>query len=288
MRSKYIFISLLVLLIIPAVSQAQTDVSLFFKKGDQEQLEFVESSSGNLFSKLGHHGPAIENSWYGLRMYFDKKTAIDVYSKALERLELKEKQWYPSKKEQGEGWGADYYKVGKTVGLGGVKLWDKGQIIDLHPVSKRTARVMHYGDSASMEMVSEGISYRGNYVDISVQVTVYADHRMAKVQASCISGETVQFATGINYFDKLEVVKTEQYIATWGIHPEDVAAEKIEVGAAIFIPTGYSGRIQKLENQFILISDQRQTINFQITSANKREAEFNSMADFIDLLEGLK
>jgi len=287
MRSKYIFISLLVLLIIPAVSQAQTDVSLFFKKGDQEQLEFVESSSGNLFSKLGHHGPAIENSWYGLRMYFDKKTAIDVYSKALERLELKEKQWYPSKKEQGEGWGADYYKVGKTVGLGGVKLWDKGQIIDLHPVTNRTARVRHYGDSASMAMVSEGISYRGNSVDISVQVTVYADHRMAKVQASCISGETVQFATGINYFDKLEVVKTEQYIATWGIHPEDVAAEKIEVGAATFIPSGYRFETQKLENQYILISDIKQSISFQITSANKREVEINSMGDFVDLLEDL-
>ena len=94
-------------LFLPALCQAQTDVSLFFKKGDQKQLLSVESKSGNLFSKLGHHGPAIENPWYGLRLYFDKKTAIDVYSKAEKRLELKEKQWYPSKKEQQEGWGAD-------------------------------------------------------------------------------------------------------------------------------------------------------------------------------------
>jgi len=287
MRRKLVIASLSVLLILPAMSQAQTDVSLYFKKGDKKQLEFVESESGNLFSKLGHHGPAIENPWYGLRMYFDKKTAIDVYSKAQQRLELKEKQWYPSKKEQGEGWGADYYKVGKTVGLGGVKLWDKGQIINLHPVTNRTARVRHYGDSAIMTLVSEGISYRGNKVDISVQVTVYANHRMAKVQASCLSGEAVQFVTGINFFDKLQVVKTEQYIATWGIHPEDVAAEKVEVGAAIYIPSGYRFETQKLENQYILISDIKQSISFQITSANKREAEINSMEDFVELLEDL-
>ena len=287
MRRRSIFISLSLLMILPAMSQAQTEVSLFFKKGNQEQLEFVESSSGNLYSKLGHHGPAIENPWYGLRLYFNKKTAIDVYSKAQQRLELKEKQWYPSKKEQGEGWGADYYKVGKTVGLGGVKLWDKGQIINLHPVTNRTARVRHYGDSASMTLVSEGIPYRGDHVNISVQVTVYTNHRMAKVQASCLNGEAVQFVTGINYSDELEVVKTEQYIATWGIHPEDVAAEKVEVGAAIFVPSEFQFEIQKLENQYILISDIKQSISFQITSANKREAEINSMEDFIELLEDL-
>jgi hypothetical protein len=272
------------LLILPALTHAQTDVSLFFKKGNQEQLTFVESESGNLYSKLGHHGPAIENPWYGLRLYFSKKTAIDVYSKAQNRIELREKQWYPSKKEQLEGWGADYYKVGKSVGLGGIKLWDEGQVIDLHPVSRRSASVKQYGDSASMRMISEGIPYKGQKVDIGVQVTVYADRRIAEVEASCISGEDVQFVTGINFFDHLEIKKTEQYIATWGIHPEDVAAEKVEVGAAIFIPPGINFDIRKLEDQYILISDLRQNLKFQISSANKREAGINAMEDFIELL----
>lgn len=285
MRIKPLFICLSMLLIFPALSQAQTDVSLFFKKGDQKQLESVESESGNLYGKLGHHGPAIENPWYGLRLYFDKKAAVDVYSKAKNRLELREKQWYPSKKEQREGWGADYYKVGKTVGLGGVKLWDKGKIINLHPVSKRTAKVKHYGDSASLEMISEGIPYQGNKVDIKVRVTVYNKERAARVEASCLSVERVQFVTGINYFDKLDVVKTARYIATWGIHPEDVAAEKVEVGAAIFIPSGFNHEIQQLDDQYIIVSDQRKSISFQITTANKREAGIDSKEDFIELLE---
>jgi hypothetical protein len=272
------------LLLPPALIQAQTDVSLFFKKGDQKQIEFVESASGNLYNKLGHHGPAIENPWYGLRLYFSKKTAIDVYSKARAGLELKDKQWYPSKKEQVEGWGADYYKVGNTVGLGGVKLWDKSKLVDLHPVIRRSARVTHNGDSASMEMISEGVIYKGEQVDISVQVTVYAGRRDAKVRVSCISGHKVQFVTGINYFNKLKVVKTEDYIATWGIHPEDVAAEKVEVGAAVFIPTGEYIDIQKLKNQYILISEPVRSMEYTITSANVREEGINSMEDFIDLL----
>lgn len=285
MRGIYRRLTLCILLMPATLIQAQTDVSLFFKKGDQKQIEFVESESGNLYNKLGHHGPAIENPWYGLRLYFSKKTAIDVYSKSQERLELKEKKWYPSKEEQADGWGADYYKVGNTVGLGGVKLWDKGELVDLNPVKRRTARVTHYGDSASMEMISEGIPYRGENVDISIQVSVHARKRNAKVRARCLSGQNVQFVTGINFFENLELEKTEDYIATWGVHPEDVAAEKVEVGAAIFIPSGIYFDIQKLQDQFILISEQRQSMEITVTSANAREEGINSMEDFIDLLK---
>lgn len=283
MRS--VIIGLVLFIILPGLSLAQTDVSLYLKKGSSEQLEYVESKKGNLFKKLGHHGPAIENPWYGLRLYFDKKAAIDVYSKAQTRLELKEKQWYPSKKEQLAGWGADYYKVGNTVGLGGVKLWDNGQIIDLHPVTMRSARLGKIGNSAWMEMVSKGIPYKGNTVDVQVRVTVYANDRKARVEASSMNGEKLQFVSGINYFENLEVVKTDQYIATWGIHPEDVAAEKIKVGGAIFIPQGSNFEIQKMKDQYILISEPKQDIAIQIISASEREKEFKSMDDFIDLLE---
>lgn len=287
MTMKAIWVSMFLLLAFPFVSRAQTDASLFFKKDKQTQLEIVESKSGNLFNKLGHHGPAIENPWYGLRIYFDKKAAIDVYSKGRKGLELKEKQWYPTKKEQLEGWGADYYKAGKTVGLGGIKLWDNGQIIDLHPVTNRRAQVWHYGDSASMEMISEGIPYKGKLVDVSVRVTVYTHSREAKVETRSLSGEDLQFVTGINYFEHLEVRQTENYIATWGIHPEDVAAEKIEVGGAIFIPAGSTCEIQKHDAQYILISNPRQKLTYNITTASKREDKYQSMKNFVGLLEAL-
>lgn len=41
--------------------------------------------------------------------------------------------------------GADYYKVGPTVGLGGIRLWDGENVLPLDPVSKRTARVVKEG-----------------------------------------------------------------------------------------------------------------------------------------------
>lgn len=284
---KASLIGLSILLAHPLVLSAQTDVSLYFKNNETEQKVFVESKSGNLFNKLGHHGPAIENQWFGLRLYFDKKAAIDVYSKEKQQMELKEKKWYPTKNEQRSGWGSDYYKVGKTVGLGGVKLWDNGRIINLHPVTTRTAKVENAAGHASMVMVSEGVPYKGGEVDISVKVTVFDSNRKALVEAKVLEGEEVQFVTGINFFSTLEVVQTEGYIATWGLHPEDIPADPTKVGAAIFIPTSYDCKIKKLDDQYILVSDERQEIAYEITTASEREAEYTSMDDFIELLETL-
>jgi len=262
--------------------QAKTDISLFLKKDKHTYLSEIESESGNLFRKLGHHGPAVENPWLAFRMYFDKKTAIDVYSKALPGLELRETRWYPSKDEQRSGSGADYYKVGKTVGLGGVKLWDGEELVDLHPVSRRSASVVNTADSSYMEMLSEGISYKGKEVDILVRLTVYPDQREARVEAFSRNGDPVQFATGINYFEDSEVVKNDNYIATWGIHPEDVAAEKVKIAAAIKFNKNDFERQVDDGSQYLLISKPGTGIGCWISSANAREPVVNTFEKFLE------
>ncbi|MEX2371070.1 MAG: DUF4861 family protein [Bacteroidales bacterium] len=265
--------------------QAKTDVSLFMKRRENVQMDSVASASGNLFNKLGHHGPAIENQWYGLRLYFHKKAAIDLYSKAKPGLELREKHWYPDKEEQRAGWGADYYKVGNTVGLGGIKLWDGKRVVDLHPVSRRSANVENGEGYAVMEMLSEGVSYKKEKVDIMVRVTVYDNRREAKVEACSMTGEPVQFVTGLNYFQGLEVLKGENYVATWGIHPEDVAAEKVEVGAGLVFSEATITEHLDDGKQYLYISKPLKHFAVMVTSCNAREGEMNS---FESLLKEVK
>lgn len=275
---------LLISLCSNSYAQSLTDVSLFMKKDRDNYLNEVESKSGNLFTKIGHHGPAIENQWFGLRIYFNKKTAIDVYSKAKPGLEIRDTKWYPSKEKQRAGWGADYFKVGKTLGLGGVKLWDGEKVIPLNPVTKRTAKVVQTSDSSYMEMISEGVPYKGGNVSILVRVTVYADDRVAKVESLELNDKSVQFATGINYHKGQTVKKTENYIATWGIHPEDVAAEKVEIGAAIiFDESDFSSQMDD-GKQHLLISNPTTYLKTHITSANAREPGLNTMQKLIETL----
>lgn len=287
MLKKQIALLFLILFTQVGIGQDRTDVSLYLKKKG-EQLDSISSANGNLFHKLGHHGPAVENPWLAFRFYFDKRTSIDIYSKASPAMELKEHYWYPDRSEQEKGAGADYYKVGKTVGLGGVRLWDGDKLIPLHPVSRRTARVFHCSDSSYMELQSEGVEYLDQKVNILVRLTVYPDRREARVEAFSLSGHEVRFATGINYFDDFTVRRKEGYIATWGLHPEDVAATPTRVGAAILFSSRQFEKQVDDGKQILLVSKPSTKVTTWITSGNAREKELNSFDGFISYVEQLE
>ncbi|MBN2261524.1 MAG: DUF4861 family protein [Prolixibacteraceae bacterium] len=286
---KYLLIINTLLLITANIwaQSPKTDVSLFMRADSTKYLSEVSEKTGDLYKTIGHHGPAVENQWLALRMYFDHKAAIDVYNKAKPGLELKQARWYPKPQEQKNGWGADYYKVGSTVGLGGIRLWDGEKVVKLDPVSMRTARVKSEPESASMEMISEGVQYKNTKVDILVRVTVYNDCREAKVEAISLTDEPVQFVTGVNYHSNHSQQIGVGYIATWGLHPEDVAAEIISLGAAIiYNPNDFIDRIDD-GKQHLLISKPTKMLQTRITSACEREKEINTFKKFVDYLDKL-
>lgn len=264
---------------------SQTDVSLFFRADSSRQISEVSSEDGDLFLELGHHGPAIENSWMGLRMYFDHKCAIDVYSKAKEGLELAEAKWYPTIEQQQQGWGADYYKAGSSLGLGGIRLWDGEGVVKLDPVSKRIARVVKGVDSSYLEMQSEGVPYKNGTADILVRVMVFSSMRKAKVEAFVLSDEPVQFITGINYHKTTKVYEGANYIATWGLHPEDVAAKVIEIGGAILYNPKDFTKIFDMDGQRLLLSKSTKYLRTWVTVASTLEQEINKLHLFVDYLE---
>lgn len=279
---KKLFLFLFLLQASFLAAQNMTDVSLFLRSDSATYLNQVSSESGDLYRALGHHGPAIENEWLALRLYFDKKAAIDVYSKATPGLELGTYKWYPTPQQQLVGKGADYYKVGPTVGLGGIRLWDGEKVLPLDPVSNRTARVVKEGSVSYMEMLSEDVPYLNRKVDILVRVTVYSGFRKAKVEAFALSDDDVAFVTGINYHQGQQVVVEEDCIFTWGLHPEDVAAEQVELGSAIFVNPDDFDQTKDDGNQHIFISKPGRQISLWISSANGKEPFVNTLGRFID------
>ena len=267
-----------------AFAQNQTDISLKWKDSDKQEC-VIESETGDLYKKLEHHGPAVENEWLGLRLYFDYKVAVDVYNKTRPGLELAAARWYPTVEQQKEGWGADQYKVGTTVGLGGVRLWDGEKEVFLNPVSKRIARVKKEANISYMEMLSEDIPYKGDTIDVLVRVTVFSGIREAKVEAFAFSSKPVQFLTGVNYHDATETKQGEKYICTWGIHPEDVAAFQLNIGAAIIYNPADFESVTKAEKQYQMVTKPTNYMATWITSACEKEQTLNSMAAFVLYLE---
>ena len=269
-----------------SVAENKTDVSLGWK-GKPRTETVISSKTGDLYDKVEHHGPAIENEWIGLRLYFNYKCAIDVYNKTKPQLELEKTAWYPTPEQQKDGWGADQYKAGETVGLGGVRLWDGEKVVFLNPVSKRTARVRKEANQSYMEMLSEGVPYKDGTVDILVRVTVFSGMREAKVEAFALCDKPVQFLTGINYHPDTQTKQGDHYIMTWGIHPEDVAAFQLNIGAGIvYNPDDYVS-IKKEEKEFQMISKPTKYLETWITSACEKEKDLNNMEKFTEYMEQL-
>ena len=265
--------------------QNNTDTSLYMKSDKITYLTDIGSESGDLYKTIGHHGPAIENEWMALRIYFSEKVAIDVYSKQKPGLELKGASWYPTVEQQKGVWGADYYKVANTVGLGGVKLWDGEKVVPLNPVTNRLARVGKTDTTSWMEMISKGVPYKGEKVDILLRVTVFSGKREAKVEAICLSKTKVQFVTGVNYFKGFKSDKGANYIAVWGLHPEDVAAESIEVGAAIkYNPKDYVKNVDD-GTQYLLVSKPTNHLETTILSSCAKEQELNTFEKLVSYVK---
>ena len=261
-------------------AENNTDISLFLKEAPGKQVSECFSEFGDMYLTLGHHGPAIENEFVGFRMFFDRKAAIDVYSKTRQGLELDGAAWYPTQEQQADGWGGDYYHVGDTVGLGGIRLWVGEKVIPLDPVRGRYGRVVKEGSVSFMEIRSEGVPYRGREVDVLVRVTVFSNVRNAKIEAFALSGESVQFVTGLNHREDEQFLTQESCILSWAPASGGVASRDIEIGAALMFNAGHIARRLDDDAQALLISTPRKFFEYWISSANSKEPDLNTLKKF--------
>ena len=270
--------TILLLCFIASVASAQTARSLF-RLSDSLQVIEVASELPCIAEELGHEGPAIENSHMALRMRFDDSGAIDVYSKSGRGMELMQYLWATTKGQCDTlHVGYDAYEVGATLGLGGVALWDGNEVVRLDATKGRTAKVGDTGKGVYMEMVSYGVPYKGEYVDISVRVDVVAKSRVAVVTAKELSGSKVNFVTGVNYHPGQKVMETPGVVSVWGPHP--VGEGAFAVGAGMLYSEKLFQTSEKTEDMVRLISKPSSKVSMKIISASTKEAELNNAKRF--------
>lgn len=272
------------------LSYAQTDVSLFWKK-DSLQITELHSAEADQYRKVGHHGPAVENMYMAARIYFNNSGAIDIYSKQKAGLELREYKWYPNKQQMANGAGCDEYRVGKTVGLGGISLWKNNQEVKLVATRGRDVRVVK-GDTCSyIEMISRGVCYGSDSVDIAVRVYAYANKRTMDVEAECISGQKVQFMSGVNYHEGQEIIIDQAHIAVWGIHPADIVENPLPIGGGIAFDNHKWRHVKNVEEngmKRIVSVMPCHKVRTTIVAACSRESELNNSADFFKFVRSIR
>ena len=285
MNKGFIFF-IAISLIAPALAQAQTASSLFLRS-DSLQVKEIVSDQADMYKKVGHHGPAVENSHMALRIYFNDSGAIDLYSKSGRGMELLKYKWYPSEIDQTEnGAGCDEYMVGKAVGFGGIALWDGESEVKLVATRGRTARVGDTSKGSYAELIAYGVPYKGDTVDISIRIDVLAKKREAKVTARELSGKKVQFLTGVNFHEGEKVSMGSGWASVWGIHPANVSTDPKPVGAAILFNAKKFESVEKTENMVRLVSYPASSVSTELVAASTKEAELNSVKRFEAYVSG--
>jgi len=261
-------------------AQAQTAHSLFWRK-DSLQVAEIVSEIGNQFNKVGHHGPAVENSHMALRIYFNDSGAIDVYSKPGDGMELLKYLWYPSlEDERAGGSGNDHYIVGKTVGLGGIALWDGVREVKLVATKGRTARAGSTDRGSYAEMIAYGVEYMSESVDVSIRIDVDERSREAEVTTKELNGKKVCFLTGVNCHEGQKIFVGKDYIGVWGFHAGDRSPVSVEVGAGMkFRARDFSCAV-KSENLVKIISRPTSEIRTRIVASSTKEQELNTVEKF--------
>ena len=279
-------ITALFFFIVPVLAQAQTASSLFLR-ADSLQVKEIVAETADMYKKVGHHGPAVENSHMALRIYFNNSGAIDLYSKNGRGMELLKYKWYPTEKDQEEnGAGCDEYMVGKTVGFGGIALWDGESEVKLVATGGRTARVGDTSKGSYAEMIAYGVPYKGDTVDISIRIDMFAKKREATVTATELSGKKVQFLTGVNYHEGERVSMGEGWVSVWGVHPANVSTDPKPVGAAILYNAKKFESVTKTENMVRLVSFPASSVSTKLVGASTKEAELNSAKRFEAYVSG--
>lgn len=281
MRRIRFVLTALALLLTASVSEAQTATSLFWKK-DKVQVKEIVSEEAVQYKTVGHHGPAVENSHMALRIYFNDSGAIDVYSKRGRGMELLKYLWYPTAEDQElRSAGCDEYRVGKTVGLGGIALWDGEKVVKLKATKGRTARVGETKKGSYAEMIAYGVEYMGDMVDISIRIDMRNDKRTATVTATELNGKKVHFLTGVNYHEGQSIEYGEGYISVWGIHPADVSTSPIPIGGGMFFSKNDFTPVEKTGDMLRIISSKPVSkIKTTVISASTKEAELNTASRF--------
>ena len=257
---------------------AQTAKSLFWRS-DSLQVSEIVSETGDQYRKVGHHGPAVENSHLALRIYFNDSGAIDLYSKSGRGMELERYLWYPSAEAQETaGAGCDSYIVGKTVGFGGIALWDGENEVKLVATKGRTARVGDTKKGSFAEIISYGVPYKGDFVDISIRIDVTAKSREAVVTAAELSGKKVLFLTGVNFHEGQKVTTGKEFISVWGTHPAKELS--MPIGAGMKFSEKDFPTMEKTDAMVRLISGPESQVRTTLVGASVKEAELNSVKRF--------
>ena len=224
---------------------------------------------------IRYEGPGWESDKIGYRFYLDWRNATDIFGKKVTDMVLQNvgQDGFDSYHEMSD-WGMDILKVGESLGIGSVAMWD-GQ----------TARRVAETDKLECHIISDGFiqsqirtKYTGWKIadkkyDLISNLTINAGSRITRHEL-IISGDPPNLCTGIVKHESAKLFHSQdledgwQYLATYG--KQSLADDNL--GMAILFYT--SSLIEITEDEYshvVVMKPNHNKVNYYFLAAWEKE-----------------
>ena len=186
-------------------------------------------------------GPQWESDKVAYRFYLDWRNAIDITGKKVSSLVLKNMGVKDTIADNNESfhtmaeWGMDIFKVGNSLGIGSLGIWDNGKVNMLSKIDSSKCEIAMNGPVKSEIITSYyGWNVNGKKYSVESKLSILAGSRLTEHFVS-LTGNPENIVTGLAKYHDTKFIKSNNkkgwnYIALYG--KQSLAGDSL--GIAVF------------------------------------------------------
>lgn len=240
---------------------------------------------------IRYEGPGWESDKVGYRFYLDWRNAVDVFGKTTDAVVLQQvgQDGFDSYHEM-QDWGMDVLKVGKSLGVGSLAIFQDGKAIRIEKTDSVNARISENGVVySSITTNYYGWQLADQKLDIESILGIHAGSRLTHHQVTAIGSTPQNFSTGLIKDAKAKLHSSTGdksswgYLASWG--PQSLNNDQLGI-AVLFRAKDLQEFTQDENSHVVKLKPTQQGIEYYFLAAWELEpGGIKTEAQFLEYLK---
>ena len=224
---------------------------------------------------IRYEGPGWESDKVGYRFYLDWRNATDIFGKKIPDMVLQNvgQDGFDSYHEPAD-WGMDILKVGESLGIGSVAIWEDGKANRVAETSEVDCKIVSNGPVYSQIRTRYmGWKVGAGQYDLISDLSITAGSRMTKHQLE-ITGGAQNLCSGLAKHPDTEYFQSKMdeggwaYIALWG--KQSLAGDNL--GTAVLFSTRQLAEINEDQlNHVVVLKPDQNKVTYYFSAAWEQE-----------------
>ncbi|GAA4300232.1 DUF4861 domain-containing protein [Nibribacter koreensis] len=244
---------------------------------------------------LRYEGPGWESDKVGYRFYLDWRNGVDVFGKKTADMVLQDVglDGYDSY-HTAQPWGMDILKVGKTLGVGSLAIFDNEQAVRVEKTDSTYSKITQNGDVYSSILTDYyGWRVAGQNLNVHSQLSIHAGTRLTHHQMRIENGQPQNIATGLIKDKNAKLITTNKgeagkhygYIATYGKQSLNTPPDNVGI-AVFFKPQDLISITEDPLNHLVLLKPSNGQAEYYFLAAWELEQNgIKTEAEFLKYIE---